>query len=71
MAYLDVVNHKYTAHGQNTSKQSMNNSSVAEVVFGVIIGEQGRRVVRGRAGVVGNLVKARGGIDCELPTLSV
>jgi hypothetical protein len=70
MAYLDVGNSKYTVHGQNSSKQIMNNSSVVEVVIGVIIVEQGRRAMRGGAGVVGNLVKARD-IDCELPTLPV
>jgi len=46
MAYLAVGNRKRTVHGQNSSKQIMNNSSVAEVVIGVIIGEQGRRAVR-------------------------
>jgi hypothetical protein len=56
--------------GQNSSKQIMNNSSVAEVVIRVIIGEQGRRAMTGGAGVVGNLVKARD-IDSELPTLPV
>jgi hypothetical protein len=70
MAYLDVGNNKYAVHGQNSSKQIMNNSSDAEVVIGVIIGEQGRRAVRRGAGVAGNLVKARD-IDCELPTLPV
>jgi hypothetical protein len=70
MTYLDVDNPKYTVHGQNSSKQIMNNSSVVEVVIGGIIVEQGRRTVRGGAGVVGNLVKARD-IDCELPTLPV
>jgi len=43
MAYLDVGNHKYTVLGQKSSKQIMNNSLVAEVVIGVIIGEQGLR----------------------------
>jgi hypothetical protein len=67
MAYFDIGNYKHTAPGHNISRQIMNNSSVAEVFVWVIIGEQGRCVVRVGAGVVGNLVKARD-IDCQLPT---
>jgi hypothetical protein len=70
LAYRDEGNHKHTALGQNSSKQIMNNSSVVEVVIRAIIREQGRRAMRGGAGVAGNLVKARDN-DCELPTLPV
>jgi hypothetical protein len=63
MAYHNVGNHKHPALGQSSSKQIMNNSSVAEVVIRVIIGDQGRPAMRGGAGVVENLVKARD-IDC-------